>query len=140
MHFGRVGMALLQSGDCGMPFESMEYDLHQLDITGMPFDSVTDFVKETSATAILVDVPEEAEDAIRICRRLKSDPDFGDFPLIALLQFPSSSIVMAVIEAGVDEAVLLPTTERVIAERLERWIPNSFPVEATMTESASSSA
>src|SRR6266700_8403032 len=134
----RTAMILLQDGDDALPFKPEEYEVHPVDTIGMSFDAVYESIMEKGVAAVLVDVPEMAADAIDLCRKLRSEPDLDGLPLIALLRLPTRAIVNAVIEAGVDQAILLPTTERAIAERLGGLIPDRISAGAAMTESASS--
>ncbi|HZS49123.1 MAG TPA: hypothetical protein VFC63_28910 [Blastocatellia bacterium] len=121
MESRRVVIVLLRENDSPLPFKPQEYELYPFEVVGLPFESVCDFIKEKGASAILIDVPEEAADiAIKLCQQIKAEPQLEAFPLIALLRLPTRAIVTAVIEAGVDDAVLLPITEEAIKERLER--------------------
>src|SRR5712672_3136787 len=111
MASGRDVMVVLQSVDSALPFKPENYKVYPMETSGASFESVAGFIKEKGANAILIDVPEMAAQAIDFCRLLKTDKDFEPLPLVALLRLPTRAIVTALIEAGVDEAVLLPTTE-----------------------------
>ncbi len=135
---GKEVMVVLQSADSPLPFMPDKYDVYPMETADASFDSIADFIKEKGANAILIDVPEMASDAIDLCRQLKGDRDFEPIPLVALLRLPTRAIVSALIDAGVDEAVLLPTTEEIIAERLVRLLGESIPMETAISENASS--
>jgi uncharacterized hydantoinase/oxoprolinase family protein len=136
MDSGKNVLILLQSGDTPLPFRPEKYEVEPMDITGASFDSIADFIKEKGGNGILVDVPETATDAINICRQVKGNRDFEALPLVALLRLATRAIVTAVIEARVDEAVLLPTTESVIAERIDGMMPEHLGREMAMAENA----
>jgi len=138
MGSGKDIIVVLQSVDTALPFRPENYEVYAMETTGASFEPVEDFIKEKGANVIILDVPEMASDAIDLCRKLKGNQDFEALPLVALLRLPTRAIVTALIEAGVDEAVLLPTTEEIIAERLGRLNTEGFPIETAMSENASS--
>ena len=138
MESGKDVIVVLQSVDTALPFRPENYEVYAMEATGASFESIEDFIKEKGASVIMLDVPEMASDAIDLCRRLKGNQDFEALPLVALLRLPTRAIVTALIEVGVDEAVLLPTTEEIIAERLGHLIGEGVPIETAMSETASS--
>ena len=139
MDSGRQVIVVLQNADNALPFKPENYEVYPLETAGVSFDAVADFLKEHGANAILIDVPEMASEAIDLCRKLKHDNrDFEALPVVALLRLPTRAIVAALIDAGVDEAVLLPTTEEIISERLGRLGIDEYETETAMTVNASS--
>lgn len=114
-------MLMLKGEESDLPFKPQRYDVRHYSLTDGKYGPVQDFiVQNIDSSAILLDIPEAVGNTVEICRKIKNDPKIRHLPLIATLRMPTRAVVTAVIEAGVDELVTMPTTEEVIDARLQR--------------------
>lgn len=113
-------MLMLQGENADLPFKAQRYDIRHYSLTDGKYGPVQDFIiQNIDSSAILLDIPEAVGNTVEICRKIKNDPKIRHLPLIATLRMPTRAVVNAVIEAGVDELVAMPTNEEIIEARLQ---------------------
>ncbi|HZS44598.1 MAG TPA: hypothetical protein VFC63_05805 [Blastocatellia bacterium] len=111
---------LLQRAEREVPFRSSLINVVSYDLDGKKMEQVRDFIIEHKEACAALVTSGAIGEATELCHRIKTDYANGYLNVIALMDEPTESTVLAAIETGVDDIIALPAAAEFIEQRVDR--------------------